>query len=104
MAKTQYANVYRTNGTIEKILPLNGKKFDYKELQPLVGGYIEGIIPGIKGCREMYCNEDGLSLGLPPNPYTWDVVNAKTYKLNGYGPTWRISGNIVAILTEEVSK
>jgi hypothetical protein len=103
MKKTQYANVYEVNGSQRKVTPANGKKFDYKELQPLVGGYIEGIIPGIKGCRQMYCNEDGLSLGLQPNPHTWSVVNAKTYRLNGYGPEWRVSGPIVAIFNEEVA-
>jgi hypothetical protein len=103
MAKVQRGTIYKTDGNIVKVQPVNGKKFDYKELQLAVGGYIESLIPGIKGCRQMFANEEGLIHRLPPNPHTDDVVNLKVYRLNGYGPGWRVSGNIIAILSEEPS-
>jgi hypothetical protein len=99
--KVQRANVYITDGTVVKVRPLNGKKFDYKELQQAVGGSIESLISGIKGCRQMFCNEEGIMLRLPDNPHTWNVVNAGIYRLNGYTADWRLSGNIIAIFNEE---
>lgn len=100
--KTQVGTIYKTDGSVEKIYPKKGRKIDYDQLSSAVGGYIESLIPGIKGCRQMFCNEDGLLLKLPPNPHTWNLVKASVYKLNGYPSYWRVSGNIIAITNEEV--
>lgn len=37
------ATLYKTDGTQEVIKPANGRKFDIKELQKLVGGLVERI-------------------------------------------------------------
>lgn len=103
-SKVQVGYLYKTDGTTEKIFPENGKKFELSELQRAVGGYIERLIPGIKNCRQMFCNEDGEALSLPPNPHTWDVVNQNIYRVNHYSPEWRVLGNILAVLTEERTK
>lgn len=101
MKKVDRGYLYKTDGTTVKVQPINGKKFDYHELQKAVGGYIESLIAGNHRCKRMYCNEEGLLENLPPNPHTWEVVNAKVYDLNGYTPDWRVSGNIIAVLLEE---
>lgn len=100
-SKVQRGYLYMTDGRIVKVRPMNGKKFELPELQLAVDGYIESVQCGIKGCRQMFANEDGISNRLPDNPYTWEVVNAKVYKANGYPPSWRIAGNIIVIKSEE---
>lgn len=55
----------KPDGSVTKVQPKNLKKFELKELQAHVGGYIELV--RLKGNSEMYVNEDGLSLGLPLN-------------------------------------
>jgi hypothetical protein len=102
--RTQYAIVYQTDGDVHEVTPANGKKFDYHELQKLIGGYVESLVPGVKGCRQMYCDEDGFAKLLPPNPHTWYVVRAATYRLNGYASDWRVLGPIVAVLTREATR
>ena len=98
--KIQVGYLYTTDGSIVKILPENGKSFELKELQAAVGGYIESLISGIPGCRQMYCNEDGMTKNLPGNPHTWSVVKASVYRLNGYSSNWRVQGNIFAVKKE----
>lgn len=95
--------LYKTDGTVEKLTPKDGKKFAYEELRDAVGGYIESLIAADKRCKQMYCNEEGLLEHLPPNPHTWDVVDANVYRLNGYPPSWRVSGNIIAVKLEDAN-
>ena len=99
--KVQRGYIFTTDGSIYKVRPFNGKKFDYRELQEAVGGTIESLVSGWKNCCQMFCNEEGLMRGLPPNPYTETVCNLKVYRLNGYGPAWRVSGDIIALKSEE---
>jgi len=101
MAKVHRGYIFKTDGTIVKVRPANGKKFDYKELNLAVGGYIESLVSGIKNCRQMYANEEGMLKNLPPNPHTQNICNMKVYAMNGYTPYWRVSGNIISILSEE---
>jgi len=98
--KTQMGTIYKPDGTTEKIYPAKGGKFSLEELQQAVGGFIEKLYPSIKGCRQMYCNEEGLLKNLPPNPFTWQLVNHDVYKYD-YPPYWRVQGNIISITTEE---
>jgi hypothetical protein len=102
--KIRVGYLYKTDGTIERVLPASGKEFTWDELRKYVGGYIESLISGIKGCKQMYCNEEGVLKGLAKNPHTWVVVNAKVYQLNGYTESWRVGGNIIALLLEEVKE
>jgi hypothetical protein len=98
--KVQRGYIFKTDGRTIKVQPENGKKFDFKELQKAVGGYIESLVPGIRNCKQLYANEDGVSLGLAPNPHTQNVVNMRVYRLNGYGENFRVLGDIVAVLSE----
>lgn len=100
MTKVQRGYIYKTDGTVVKVRPINGKKFDYTELQEAVGGLISSLESSIKNCRQMYANDEGILLGLPPNPHTQKVCNMKIYNMNGYPSYWRVCGNIIAILSE----
>lgn len=58
------ARVIKSNGNEIMVQPKNGTDFKLKELQTVVGGWIEII-----GCDEgvMVVNEEGIVLGLPLN-------------------------------------
>lgn len=56
--------IYKSNGDIIETSPKNGKDFSLKELQEIVGGYIE-IIDLKDGY--MVINEEGKFLDLPLN-------------------------------------
>jgi len=104
--KVQVGHLYIPNGSFKVIKPGNGKKFTLEELQKAVGGYLQKLHPGLKGCHTMYCDEDGISKRLPPNPHTWSVINANVYERSVWPngskmyprDTWRVLGNILAIL------
>ena len=59
------ATIYYTDGRSEERQPANGHDFELKELQQIVGGYIE-ILP-MKDGRIMVCNEESKLLDLPRN-------------------------------------
>ena len=60
--------LYKPDLTSEDIKPADGKKFTLKELQKMVGGYIE-VYPIPSGKGYIICNENGINQGLPPNEY-----------------------------------
>ena len=60
------AEVITTDGRRYSVSPQNGTDFSLKELQFIVGGYIE--IVRFAGGQIMVCNEEGKLIGLPPNP------------------------------------
>lgn len=76
------ATLYRANGTVEPHRPANGLSYTLKELQGLVGGYIEEI-RGPNTSR-LIVNEDGKRLNLPYN------VRATTLARD---PGWRIGSD-----------
>ena len=59
------ATLYKADGTQEVIKPANGKKFDIKELQALVGGTVERL--KLPFDQRMVMNEDGRPKNLPVN-------------------------------------
>lgn len=68
------ATIYKTDGTVEEIQPKKGKYFKLKELQKIVGGYIETIY--LKNKEVMVVNEEGklndLSLNEKATVYLLD--------------------------------
>jgi len=56
----------RANGMVEEISPKNGNKFELKELQDYVGGYIELVQVPEDGLIAI-ANEEGLLKRLPFN-------------------------------------
>jgi hypothetical protein len=91
------ANLYKPDGTVEIIHPHNRTHWTTKELQDLVGGYIE-VLPSIK--PKIIVNEEGLLKGLP---YNERATNLYLQLLRGkelwYIP--RLVGNVVALVPGE---
>ena len=88
------ATLFKTDGTIVEITPENGKKFNLKEAQGLVGGLVELIN---LGHREMLiCNEEGIINGLPYNH------NATMKLKEAFGPyAQHLYGDIILCKTKE---
>lgn len=59
------AKIYKADGSMVEVEPKNGKDFGLKEMQAIVGGYIE-IIDLLDGTF-MVLNEEGKLIGLPYN-------------------------------------
>lgn len=57
----------RTNGIVEEVAPKNGNKFELKELQDYVGGYIEVVQIPEDNSLIAIVNEEGLLKRLPYN-------------------------------------
>ena len=56
----------KVDGTIIPVLPSKGTRFTLKEVQDMVGGYVERVqLP--KG-MVVLANEEGFPMGLPRNP------------------------------------
>jgi hypothetical protein len=52
-------------GAKKEVIPGNGKKLTLKEMQAIVGGYIERVV--IPKVGDMYVDEEGLLKGKPVN-------------------------------------
>jgi hypothetical protein len=62
---TKESVLYKSDGTSRPISPADGKTFSLKEVQEMVGGYVQ-MIP-LSTDRIMLINEEGKLLGLPRN-------------------------------------
>ncbi len=67
------ATIYYADGRVEECQPANGQDFELKELQAIVGGYIE-IVPTKDG-RIMVCNEESKLESLPRNEQATALVD-----------------------------
>ena len=64
--KVEIGFLYRVGADMaEEVRPADGKKFTLKELQKLVGGFIEHVP---HSWPVAYCNEEGRLHNLPLNP------------------------------------
>ncbi len=93
MAHRTDAVVIMSSGRI-KTLPHYGEKFELKDLQTRVDGYIE-IVP-LDGGTVMVVNEDGKNNGLPFNPRATGVFQ----KYNHTGDY--IVGDVVLCYSEDI--
>ena len=57
--------IYKTNGEVKEISPKNGTYYTLKELQEIVGGYIEII--HLTNNKIMVINDEGKLINLPYN-------------------------------------
>lgn len=71
------AKIYKTNGEVLDIEPKNGKDFKLKELQEIVGGYIE--IAQLKNNDIMVINEEGKLNDLPYNEKATQIYQSQVY-------------------------
>lgn len=65
MKAAKVGNWIRVDGEIVPVVPSNGSKFALKDLQDMVGGYVERL--ALPDRAVMIVNEDGFPLGLPVN-------------------------------------
>ncbi|WP_165820563.1 DUF3846 domain-containing protein [Pontibacter virosus] len=75
-----------------KVKPANGKKFTLKELQKMVGGYIE-MVPNATGEFCYVWNDSGLLLGLEFNP----DANFHFFLKSGYYRDLGLVGNVAIV-------
>lgn len=87
------AVLIKINGEEENISPRNGQTFELKELQELVGGYIETI--PVSTNQLMVLNEEGKLDGLPYNQKATEIA----FKNCVFD--W-IVGNVVICMIEEI--
>jgi hypothetical protein len=73
------ATLYRTDGTTEVLTPPNGVNWSLKELQTLVGGYIE-LTRTIDG-RSLIVDDEGKLKGKPLN-----IAATKLYVYGRHDP------------------
>lgn len=59
------AKIYKTNGEVIETQPKNGTDFSLKELQSIVGGYVEVV--NLQDGRLLLCDEDGRAKDKPFN-------------------------------------
>ena len=74
MLKVKYITEILTNPETVKIVHdvvVHGKKPTLKEMQDIVGGYIELVYDD--GHTQIICNEEGKLLGLPINKEATDI-------------------------------
>lgn len=85
MPRKELGTLYHEDGRIKEVNPHDGRKFSLKELQFLVGGFIE-IVPGTgKNTPTTYCNEEGRLKGLALN-----VKASKRWGQNLVGPVLQV--------------
>lgn len=75
------AKLLKTDEMEFEVKPENGKTFELKELQEMVGGYIE--IVHLPSGKEMVINEEGKNLGLPVNRLATELWK-KEYPIEQY--------------------
>lgn len=68
------ATILYTTGEKKEVHPVNSQYFSLKELQAVVGGYIENL--RIDDNRIMVLNEDGKSMHLPYNSQATLLVSS----------------------------
>jgi hypothetical protein len=69
-----------SDGREEDVDEVN-QKWNLKQLQEFVGGYIE-MVPSNIACRSLIVNEDGLGLELPHNVKASEYLNPRTMVLD----------------------
>lgn len=80
-------------GEEHKAYPRNGLNFSLAEVQTIVQGWVEEHVIG-EG-RSMLMNEDGISLGLPPNRHATAVL------ADYYGIYREVMGDVLICEKEE---
>lgn len=88
------AKLYKTNGEVVEITPLNGKKFTLEEAQKYVNGYVELV--GLKHREQLICNEEAICLDMPYNKKATEVL-AESYGEGCQG----LYGDIIHCLKKE---
>ncbi|MDR1339393.1 MAG: DUF3846 domain-containing protein [Prevotellaceae bacterium] len=76
------ATIYRTNGETQSVTPKNRKYFQLKELQRIVGGYVENIY--LNDGTIMVINEEGKRENLSLNIEATSIFRKNFPASNGF--------------------
>ena len=102
--KVERGVIWFPTSEVVAVRPADGVKFSLEELQTVVGGYVETMIPATRGHR-VYVNEEGTIKRLPPNPRTWEFANERVYvSFNGYAQNWMVAGGALEVFKLDVEK
>ncbi len=83
------AKLYKTDGTVEAVAPVNGKTFELDQLKALVGGWIECVY--LDSNKLFVINEEGKLHGLPINEAATIIASSRLF------PGDYIAGNAVML-------
>lgn len=67
----------KASGTTVPVKPQKGTKFELKELQKMVGGWVERL--QLPDQTVMLANEEGIPLQLPPNAHASSLSGRNIY-------------------------
>lgn len=68
-------HILRPGASAPEIEPFTGEEPPLERLQALVDGYVEAVnVPYLGRTVIAFCNEDGLSRRLPPNPLAYALL------------------------------
>jgi hypothetical protein len=90
------ATLIKTNGEISQFLPQNEKMFTLKELQSVVGGFIQTL--KLPNGETLVCNENGVGLKLDVNKLATFLVQ-KSYE---GAKTQNFFGNVLFVTDCEI--
>jgi hypothetical protein len=91
------AIVLSADGSSRAILPASGESFSLKELQTIVGGYIEAV--RLADGRYLILNEDGKRMSLPVNDTATRALHAA-----GGMPHDRVVGDCLIVSLKEMGE
>lgn len=93
------AKIIKADGAIIDVEPKNGKDFSLKELQSIVGGYIDIVY--LKSGNILVVNDEGAINGMPLNKKATLLYN-ESLKEQGYNEPQYIFGNVLVCKSKEV--
>lgn len=94
------AKLFRTNGVVEVVSPKNGSKFTAKELQGLVGGWLEAV--GVfNNSVFAICDEEGKLKNKPLNPLA-TIFARNLYMMEGLQFRDHLVGDVIFVSKDEI--
>lgn len=94
------AKLFRTNGVVEVVSPKNGSKFTAKELQGLVGGWLEAV--GVfNNSVFAICDEEGKLKNKPANLIA-TMFARNLYMMEGLQFRDHFVGDVIFVSKDEI--
>ncbi len=92
--------IIKANGKKESIVPSNGKYYQLKEQQKIVGGLIQHI--NLMDGWIMTINEEGKLFGLPINDIATEIYRTSIYLERGFDTSDFIVGDVLICKSDEI--
>ena len=91
------AQIIKASGETIEVNPSNGKHFSLKEMQDVVGGYIE-VVSSYDGKKRIVLNDEGKLNKLPINEKATELYNGNTRILHDV-----IVGDVLVIAPSQIN-